>query len=121
MAATKTSSALASSQSVAANGSHTGTGVDLSTSYGTAAVDVEILNGGTGPTLPLVVTIETSNDGSIWGFFQVALVGGVANNGSYTAHGIVVPEGVQHVRTTATGNTGQAVSYSARVSRITAL
>lgn len=120
MASTKTNTAVFAAQSVAAGGSETSSTVDLSTSYGIAALNIKITNGGTGPTIPLTVTVQLSNDNSVF-YDYLTVVGSTVNSAVVQAGGIEIPEGIQRLKLVATGNTAQAVTVNADISRITAL
>ena len=64
MAITKTSASIWSSTTLTAGaGNTTSTANDLSTVYA-ATLNIKLVNGGTGPTVPAQVQIQCSNDGT---------------------------------------------------------
>ena len=83
--ATKTANARsfqASATQTAGAGDTTGSTVNLTTALG-CVITAEIINGGTGPTVPAYVIVQVSNDNS--DFMEYArATAGVANSGVYT-------------------------------------
>lgn len=121
MAATKTRSAIWSSQSLTAGaGDTTSSVVVLDDSYG-SALNIKLTNGATGPTVAAQVQIQTSSDNTTFYNFGGALVGGTGNSGVSSWGAIEIPIGVEYLKLVAGSNTGQAVTVDADISEVTAV
>ena len=81
-----------------------------------ATVDLRITNGGTGPTVPAQIQIETSPDNGT-NYFDCGgpLVAQTGNNVVTEWSGISLPPATLYVRITAGSNTGQDVTVRAVV------
>lgn len=125
----KTSTALLSSKSVAAGGTETAT-LDLRTCHG-GTVSIQLKNGATGPTLAAQVYVAYSHNsgstpsasatfGSDW-FLATSLQGTITNNDIRNFPLVIIPPGVQHLEIVVTGNTGQAVTVTAKATLVTSV
>ena len=125
----KTSTALFSAQSVAAGGTETAT-LDLRTCHG-GTVSIQLKNGATGPTLAAQVYVAYSHNsgstpsasatfGSDW-FLATSLQGTITNNDIRNFPLVIIPPGVQHLEIVVTGNTGQAVTVTAKATLVTSV
>ena len=115
---TKALTTLQASVAQAAAATTTGTALNMSTYYGGWLTGI-ITNGATGPTLPGILTVQTSDDNTT---FRDAYVftAGITASITYT-FGIDLPWGVMFVRTKFSGNTVQAVTIAAEIGAVTAL
>jgi hypothetical protein len=100
------------------------TWIDLSGTF-ESQIDLRMTNGGTGPTVALSVVVQVANDYNAGAptlptFFGGALVGGVTNS-EIDYFSVTIPIGTAAVRLCAGGNTGQAVTVDADISRVTAI
>lgn len=120
MATTKTRSAIWTGTSQSAGATTTSSAVDLADGYG-AVLHMKVTNGGTGPTLPAQIQIETSDDNSAWYDFGSPFVALTGNSVVTDWGGVELPAGVKHVRLVGSGNTGQAVTLDAAVTEIVAV
>jgi hypothetical protein len=105
----------------AGGGNVTSSAVDLSTGYG-AQVDIQLTNGGTGPTIPAQVQIQVANDvaGTLFVNFGGPLVGSTTAS-AVTSWSVDLPIGVTRVRIVSGSNTGQAVTLDADISNVTGI
>ena len=118
---TKTRTSIWSSQTLTAGaGDTTSSAVDLQDGY-SAALNIKLTNGGTGPTVPGQVLIQVSNDNSAWFDFGAALVGNSTNSAVVAWGGIDIPIGVKYLRLVAGSNTGQNITVDADISEVTAI
>lgn len=117
MAVAKTRTSIWATTSQAAAATTTGASVDLSAAVA-AQAEIKITNGGTGPTLPAQVQIQTSGDNTSWFDYGPPLVGGVAASAPYS-WSVELPFGAKNVRLVGSGNTGQAVTLDAAVVAVT--
>lgn len=117
--ATKTGATIQSSTSNSAGGTTTSSARDVSATFG-GVLTARITNGGTGPTLPCECRVQGSHDsGTTWLELGRA-AGGVANSTAYDLP-FEVPAGVMRIRTSFTGNTGQAVTVEAYFQELTSI
>lgn len=125
----KTSTALFSAKSVAAGGTETAT-LDLRTCHG-GTVSIQLKNGATGPTLAASVYVAYSHNssstpsasstfGTDW-FLGATLSGTTIANDIRDFPPVIIPPGVQHMEIVVTGNTGQAVTVTAKVTLVTSV
>lgn len=122
MASTKSRTSLHASTTLTAGaGNTTSSSVDLSTGYG-AVVDIQLTNGGTGPTIAAQVQVQVATDsgGTLWVNYGGALVGSTTLS-VVSSWSVEIPIGAAAVRTVSGSNTGQAVTLSADVSQVTAI
>lgn len=87
------------------------TTINLGTAYG-CVIDIEIVNGGTGPTNPGNWKIQVAHDGSTWIDHGYPVAAGVDASTTYSwsvRFGVAAP---QSVRVAAFGNTGQNVTLN---------
>ena len=122
MAATKVRTSIWSAQTLTAGaGNTTSSAVDLSAGYG-AQVDIQLTNGGTGPTIAAQVQIQVANDtgGTLWTNYGGPLVGSVTAS-AVTSWSIQLPIGVARVRLVASSNTVQNVTVDADISNVTGI
>ena len=120
MATTKAITAMETGLTLTAGtGDDTGASVTLDTGYG-AQIGLKITNGGTGPTLPGQIQIQTSQDNSRWFDFGLPLVGSTANS-AVESVSRSIPIGVEYVRTVQGSNTGQDVTVDIDLSQVTAV
>ena len=120
MASTKAFAEIYNAYSNAAGASNTTAAQTIDDGYG-AALHVKLTNGGTGPTLPAQVQIEVSADNSEWYEMGGPMVGSVTLGVTRSWGAIDIPIGVEYLRLTVSGNTGQAVVVNADISEVTAL
>ena len=109
---------VAGGQSVAAAGTQTSAVVNNSVGYG-ATVTVQIINGGTGPTLPANLTLAVSADNTTYVTWAQDTAGVVAST-TYS-FGYQLPPEIAYARVVVTGNTGQAVTAVAQYNLISVL
>lgn len=125
----KTSTTLFNNKSVSAGGTESAT-LDLRTCHG-GTVSVQLKNSGTGPTLAASVYVAYSHNssstpsasatfGSDW-FLAATLAGTTVANDVRNFPTVIIPPGVQHLEIVATGNTGQAVTVSAKATLVTSV
>jgi hypothetical protein len=122
MAITKSRAAIWTAQTLTAGaGNTTSSTIDATGFYG-SQIDIVITNGGTGPTVPAQVQIQVANDAAatLVTNFGGAFVGGVANSGVYHAS-VEIPIGVGAIILVAGSNTGQNVTVSADIGKVTAV
>lgn len=122
MAATKARTSIASAVTMTAGaGNVTSTAVDLSTGYG-AQLDVQITNGGTGPTVAGQVQVQVANDvsGTLWTNFGGPLVG-TTTASAVSSWSLELPIGVARVRLVSGSNTVQNTVLDADVSQVTSI
>lgn len=81
---------------------------------------LNIVNGGTGPTIPAYIRLEISYDNSTWHNLTGNLTAGVAASTTYQ-WSFPIPIGVMYVRAAGGGNTAQNVTANAFISEVTAL
>jgi hypothetical protein len=117
MGATKVTTALWNAVSQGSGANTTSTAIDMSAGYG-AAIEVKLTNGGTGPTLPAQVQVQTSGDGTLWGDYGGPFIGSVVS-GAHPSQVIPIDRAVRWVRLYASGNTGQAVQLDANITVVT--
>lgn len=118
MASTKTTTVIFNGVTLTAGNADTSSNaVDLTDGYG-ASINVKLVNGATGPTLPAQVQIQVSADGTNYYNFCGPLVGGVANAGSYTWGGVDIPIGVKYIKLVAGSNTDQNVTVTADIAEV---
>lgn len=115
---TKTAATLVSSQSNAAGATTTGTGRNISTTFG-GLVQGRITNGATGPTIPCDMVVEVSTDNTNW--YQFSRQTSLTGNSVATDLEVEVPYYVMYVRVRFTGNTGQAVTVEAYLHEATSI
>jgi hypothetical protein len=93
--------------------------VDLGLHYG-GDYFVRFTNGATGPTAAAAATLYGSYDGNDW--FEVTTVfGDLVSAGPPSGYVVPIDLPVRYVRGDGWGNTGQAVTITIIVSRVTAL
>lgn len=125
----KTSTTLFSAKSVSAGGTETAT-LDLRTCHG-GTVSIQLKNGATGPTLAAQVYVAYSHNsgstpsasatfGTDW-FLAATLQGTTIANDTRDFPTVIIPPGIQHLEIVATGNTGQAVTVTAKVTLVTSV
>lgn len=121
MALTKSTSVAQSSASNSAGGTTTGSWIDLTGAY-KASILALIANGGTGPTVGCTARVDLSPDNGTTVYVGAGgrYTAGVANSGTYSAL-FDLPEDTMYARVVFTGNTGQAVTVQADVTKVTAL
>jgi len=122
MASTKVRTNIASGVVMTASaGNVNSTAIDLSAGYG-AQLDIQITNGGTGPTIAGQAQIQVANDvaGTLFTNFGGPLTGGVSNNG-VSSWSIDIPIGVARLRIVSGSNTGQATTLDADISQVTGI
>lgn len=109
------------SASNAAAGTTTGEWIDLTAAY-KASVLVKITNGGTGPTVGCTASIDLSPDNgtTVYAGAGGAYLAGIVASGVYAAE-FSLPEDTMYMRTVFTGNTGQAVTVQADVTKLTGI
>lgn len=93
---------------------------DLSTSYATV-INILLVNGATGPTVPAQVQIQTSNDNTTYSNFGGPLVGSVTNSATTSWGGIELPVAAKYFQCVAGSNTAQNVTVSTDYIMTTAL
>jgi len=121
MAITKTNASIWSSTTLTAGaGNTTSTANNLSAVYATT-LNIKLVNGATGPTVPAQVQIMVSNDGTNYYNFGGPLVGSITNSATSQWGGIEIPMAVRNVQLVAGSNTGQNVTVSADISTVTAV
>ena len=104
----------------AAAGDTTSSGHDLQDSHA-SHVNIELTNGGTGPTIPAQVQVQVSDDDSNWFPFGGPFKGNTDNNGVEAWGGVELPPGTQYVRFVSGTNTGQDVTLRASVGEVTSV
>jgi hypothetical protein len=125
MGATKTRTSIWSAQTLTAGAGNTNSSwIDLSTGYG-AEISIKLTNGGTGPTVPAQVQIQSAADYNAGSptlpiNFTGALVGGTANS-EVDYWSVQMPAPVAAIRLVAGSNTGQNVTVDADIVNITAI
>lgn len=112
MAATKGTAVLTASGTLTAGTPITSSATNL-TAQDYATVTAIITNGGTGPTLPAILTIQTSFDNSTFRNAYAFTAGTVAST-TYTFTQVLDP-GVQYVKTNFAGNTAQNCTVASEV------
>jgi len=123
MASTKSATAVRNSYTLVkdqAEFAQTSSAVDLTDGYG-AVISIKVTNGGTAPTLPAKVRIQTSEDNSEWYNFGGAFVANLGNSVVTSWGSNEIPMGTQYVRTQSGGNTDQDVTLDIDVSEVTAV
>lgn len=101
----------AESLSNAAGGTTVGTVLDLQTADAAGAV-VAITNGATGPTLPMQVVWQGSNDNVTWYDLDYPSVAGTGSSTTWRWPFYFGRWAPKYVRPVYSGNTGQAVTFS---------
>lgn len=125
----KTSTTLFSAKSVAAGGTESAT-LDLRTCHG-GTVSIQLKNGSTGPTVPARVYLGISHNsgttpsasatfGTDW-FSLTTLAGTSTSNDIRNFPPVTIPPGAQHLEIVVTGNTGQAVTVTAKATLVTSV
>ena len=109
------------SVSNAAGATQTGSWVDLTAAY-KASILAKITNGGTGPTVGCTISIDLSPDNgtTIYAGAGGKFLAGVTASITYPAV-FDLPEDAMYARVVFTGNTGQAVTVQADVTKLTGL
>lgn len=90
----------------------------IAVGYGLAGV-LRVANGGTGPTIGASVAVQVrpnTSGGSDWRYWAGPFQAGIAASTNYEFP-FSVPVEVAEARVIAFGNTGQAVTLNARISR----
>lgn len=122
MAATKQRSSIWASQTLTAGaGNTTSSWFDINTGYG-AFIGITLTNGGTGPTVPAQVQLQTANDtGHTLIVNSGGAVTGSTANSAVSYFTIDIPIGVCSIRLVAGSNTAQDVTVDADISNVTAI
>lgn len=105
-------------QSVAAGTPQTSLVIDNHTGYG-VTISIQIVNGGTGPTLPANVTVLVSADNTTFAPWATDTAG-TAASGTYS-FGYQLPPEIAYAKVTISGNTAQAVTAKGQYNQITGL
>lgn len=118
---------IAASTSNSAGGTTEGTAQDLRTAQG-GILSAKLTNGATGPTVQATLQVLIAhNDGSTptaaaegtdWKLLY-EIGGGTTANAVTRIKGLPIDDSVQHLHVRVTGNTGQAVTCEAFLSKIT--
>lgn len=117
MTATKTARTIITSASLSAG--NTASGVfDLHTALG-GLLTVRITNGATGPTVAPTVTINVSNDNSVFRKFASAQAD--TGNSTVTDFTFQIPSSVLYAQVSITGNTAQAVTVESLGHELTSI
>jgi len=120
MAVTKTNTQVLNAVTMTAGAANvTTSGPAMNAAYGGNAL-VTLTNGGTGPTVPAQVQMQTSNDNSKWYNFGPAMVGSVTAS-AVTSWPIDIPMGYSYVRFVTGSNTGQNVTVDIDVNVVSAI
>jgi hypothetical protein len=125
MAITKSRTSIWSAQTLTAGAGNTNSSwIDLSAVY-SAEINFDLVNGGTGPTIPAQVQIQVANDYNGGAPTLPVNYGGpmVAGVGAATTYyfSCELPPGVAAVRLVAGSNTVQNVTVNADISTVTAI
>lgn len=116
VALTSTSAAAGSTK---ASPSATGSWLDITGAYG-GDLSWRLINGGSAPGVAPTLTIQASPDNGTT-VFDYASVGGDIIASSDNSGTIWIDQGIQYVRVIAYGNTTNAITASASLSKITAI
>lgn len=108
--ATKQSKTFQASATNSAAGTTTGSGVDLTTSFG-VVVMLKVTNGGTGPTIACDMIVQISRDNTNW--IEFARRTASAANSAESVFNVEIPASVLYARTVFSGNTAQDVTVEA--------
>lgn len=122
MAITKARTSIWSATTLTAGAANTtSSAVDLSAGYG-AQVNIQLTNGGTGPTVAAQVQIQVANDtgGTLFVNYGGPLVGSTTLS-VVTSWSVDLPIGVNRLRLVAGSNTGQNVTVDADISNVTGI
>lgn len=124
MAITKSAVTALTSTSAAAGSSKaspgaTGSWLDLTGAYG-GDLSWRLINGGSAPGVAPTLTVQASPDNGTT-VFDYASVGGDIIASSDNSGTIWIDQGIQYVRVIAYGNTTNAITASASLSKITAI
>lgn len=120
MALTHATAAAQASASNAAAATTTGSWIDVR-SY-KSSILAKITNGGTGPTIGCTARVDLSPDNgtTVYQGAGGSFLAGVVSSGAYAAL-FDLPEDAMYARVVFTGNTAQAVTVQADVTKVTAL
>lgn len=121
MAITHATVAAQASASNSAAGTTTGSWIDLTAAY-KASILAKITNGGTGPTVACTASIDLSPDNgtTVYAGAGGSYQAGVTASTTYAAE-FSLPEDTMYARTVFTGNTAQAVTVQADVTKLTGI
>lgn len=118
MPSTHSSTVLQASATNAAGNTTTSAVLNHTTMYGGVLL-AQVINGGTGPTLPCSVRVDYSPDNSNWNTWEQGTAGISASTGY--PFGWIIPLGAMYLRVVFTGNTAQGVTVSAQAYYVTGI